>query len=79
MEVRLRLHERKRSTVWAASRVVTSSLVTWQKTGDGILTNLLYYGGVLQSRARSSEETRPLHYPQQLVNVRVTDKATEVS
>ena len=45
------------------------------KTGDGILTSLRIMEVLRAEREKLSELTRPVKlYPQQLVNVRVTDK-----
>ena len=45
------------------------------KTGDGILTSLRVMEVLRAEREKLSELTRPVKlYPQQLVNVRVTDK-----
>lgn len=45
------------------------------KTGDGILTSLRIMEALRAEREKLSELTRPVKlYPQQLVNVRVTDK-----
>ena len=47
------------------------------KTGDGILTSLRIMEVLRAEREKLSELTRPVTlYPQQLVNVRVTDKET---
>ncbi len=47
------------------------------KTGDGILTSLRIMEVLRAEREKLSELTRPVKlYPQQLVNVRVTDKET---